>query len=312
MDKLNNSEKVYSMPIAEERSGFNWKKKLAKLVNTVDQSESRFLELGDLEYVPADFMELLTEREAARIRLRGTKIFVRGNESTVHQEAVRQLSTDITRSSFGRSKRLSATEEKSFIVVNLFECGALTKKIPDALLHKFVNPDPYVALEVAFSNETIDELYFESVHALTEYTTMEYAFGIKIHSSADNDHFGATLFAMRRAQGNPAASSKDLPLEAKEKYKRGEKKTVPHYDCALGMEKGEEFPKEYVELQMYIYGVEVFFTHQINEDNFYNDIVVPIEPSENVTFSALTISITRESYQYWWQQRYGPSAPRNQ
>jgi hypothetical protein len=314
MDELTNSEEVDLMPIAVKRSRprINWKKKLTKLIDTVDKSESRFLELADLEDVPADFMELLTDSEASKIRLRGTKIYVRANESSVHQDGVREISADISRSSFGRSKKIVSAIENNLILVKIFKCGALTKKIPDGLFRRLGDQDPYVSLEVAFSNENINELYFESVHALSKYTTIEYAFGLKIYSNSVNNHFDATLFAMRRAAENPPASSKDLPLEAEKAYEDSGKQTLAHYDCASNLDEDEEFPTEYVESQVDEFGVEVFFTRQINEQNYNNDIVIPFGPSQNVTFSAFTISMIRESYQEWWQRRYGPAAPGNQ
>jgi hypothetical protein len=87
MGKLKNSKKVDLMPISVKRprSRFNWRKKLAELVNTVEESESRFLELGDLGDVPADFIELIYGPKASKIRLRGTKIFMRGIQSIVHR-----------------------------------------------------------------------------------------------------------------------------------------------------------------------------------------------------------------------------------
>jgi hypothetical protein len=54
-------------------------------------------------------MELISDKEASKIRLRDAKIYVHANESSVHKEAVWQISADISRSSNGHLKYIIKT-----------------------------------------------------------------------------------------------------------------------------------------------------------------------------------------------------------
>ena len=61
------------------------------------------------------------------------------------------------------------------------------------------------------------------------------------------------------------------------------------------------------------FGVEIFFTHPINEGNYHQNIVIPIEPPEaNIEICAESIIAIREEYRLWWRKRHAREAARNQ
>ena len=272
-----------------------------KLFNSVEHSERRFLEFADLEDVPVKFLKSISEKESEKIRIWGSKIYVRGNESAVHRDGVSILKVEILRSSFAIRRNLLGAEKISVIVVNQFSCGTLVKKIPDALFESDPNEGPKASLEFAFSNESTNRLYLESVHVLTQYTTIEYAFGVKIHSNSRRIDFDALFFAMRRAPGNLHAALEDLPTELEQIYENSQEEEEPliHFPCVAGITEEDEYPVDYVESQMDKYGVEFFFTKNINEAN-YN--------YENVTIPAFAIAGVRQYYRRWWQSRFDSQA----
>ena len=290
----------------------HWRKKLTKTIHDVEESESRFLEFADIKDLPPIFMELLSEQETPKIRFRGAKVYVRGNETPVHIDTIRCLASDILTSSFGTNNNLHTASSNFFIVVNKFSCGTLTKKIPDALFVSENGIDPKVSLEVSFSHENTNELYLESVHALTEYTTIEYSFAVKVYQSAANNDFHALFFAMKRAPGNPPADPEGLPAEVEKIYYPSDEEEEggiqEGFDCVhVEDEEGKmrrQFPVNDVEAQKAGYGVEVFFTREIDEDNFHRTIAVRVAPREKITILARSIYAIRNSYRYWWRMRH--------
>ena len=223
----------------------------------------------------------------------GSKIYVRANESNVHRRSVELLNNDIERSTFCRNKGYFLCGRNHFTVVNKFSCGTLSKKIPDSLWGSVDGDEdiPRISLEVAFTHENLIQLYLESVHTLTEYTTMEYAFAIKIHPSRLDMNFRALFFGMRRTPENPPSDPKGLVAEVDQIYQ--EEKTVVGFDCV--QEATDVFPVDDVNAQKNDFGVEVFYTRNITEENYAEDFVVPISPpSDNILIHSITISFIRE------------------
>jgi hypothetical protein len=308
MEKPNLSQMVSVVPFTEQvaQSDVNWFKKLENAIETVDGFGIGIVEVEDLEKFPPHFMELIPEWAASKIRIYDSKIYVRANESVVHRRCVAKLENDIDQSSYCRNKNYIFCEKNSLILVNKFNCGTLVKKIPDALLGLAENGDtPKICLEVAFTHQSSLQLYLQSIHTLTEYTTLEYSFAIKVHCSRSNNHFFATFFGMKRTESNPPADPKELPSLIGQIYQ--EQGIVPRFHC--NQQVFDDFPIDDPEKQIQKYGVEVFFTRQIWEANFSQDFVIDFEPPAigNITIHGSSIAHVREYYQIWWRRRYGLS-----
>ena len=134
----------------------------------MDSSIHFFARIHD---VPSEFLELHSEREASKVRIHGADIYVRNNESPVHKVAVSGIMTDIDNSTYPSRSGYVLSPNGSIILVNKFLCGMLVKKIPDALFQSLM----------------------ESVHLLTEYSTIEYSIAVKIFQHSDNNRFHALL-----------------------------------------------------------------------------------------------------------------------
>ena len=310
MDSTIDSAMVAPIPLERDK---HWRKKLTCILRDLEKCESRILEFANIKDLPPIFMELLSEQEASKIRFRNGKVYVRNNETPLHRTAIMCLAINIMDSSFGMSRDLNYAMMNYLIVVNKFSCGTLTKNIPDALFEYDDETDPKVSFEVSFAQEDLNELYLESVHSLTEYTTIEYFFGLKIYQSNLNNDFRALFFVMKRAQGNRLPDPDGRPAEVERIYyptddeEDGGIQGAYHCVCVLNDKGNErhEFPFDDLEAQRIGYGVEVFFSREINERNYYRNVVVPIDSArDRFTLKAREIRSIRESYRHWWRRKF--------
>lgn len=286
-----------------------WLLELRRKMETVDEMDCGMEFFAQIHEVPANFLELLSEKEASKIRIHGAGIYVRNNEGPVHKSAVNSISTDIGTSTSPSGRSYVLSPSGSLILVNKFLCGMLVKKIPDALFStEDVDAVEKISLEVAFSNENLFQLLMESVHVLTEYSTIEYSIAVKIFKHSDNNRFDALLFAMKRAPQNPAPQSNQGPCQVKLAYEKNG--IQPNYDCQENFQ--GEFPFDNVAEQRRRFGVEIFFQHFIDEGNFNQDIIIPINRIENILIHSDSIAFIRRNYQIWWERKHARQTTRSE
>jgi hypothetical protein len=105
----------------------------------------------------------------------------------------------------------------------------------------------------------IHELYWESVHSLTEFTSIEIAIRVKIYYHEENDRFDAFIYAMRRIGDNTPAYPEEEAQIVLQKFRS--EGIVENYHCVsnAGKISASDFR------QQSRLGVEIFFKHRINE-----------------------------------------------
>ena len=285
-----------------------WLLELRRKMEIVDEMDSGVEFFARIHEVPCNFLELLSEKEASKVRIYDASIYVRNNEGPVHKSAANSISTDTGNSTYPSERGYVLSPSGSLILVNKFLCGMLVKKIPDALFStQGLDAVEKISLEVAFSNENLFQLLMESVHVLTEYSTIEYAIAVKIFQHSDNNRFHALLFAMKRAPRNPVPEPNQGPCQVKLAYEKNG--IQPDYDCEENFR--GEFPFDNVEEQKSRFGVEIFFQHQIDEENFNQDILIPINRVENILIHSYSIAYIRRNYKNWWGRRYARQTTRS-
>jgi hypothetical protein len=299
------------VPVSTSFSMPKWLRDLKEKMESVEKNTTGPIKVAKIHELPSNFFQFLSENEGKKIRVYGSDIFVVGNESNVHRSAVQYIGGDIGGSKYCQNRNLTHFDKPHFVVVNKFRCGCLVKKIPDGLFGNYNSGTPIVSFEIAFRHEDIDLLYWESVHSLTEFTTIELSIVMITFVHVENDRFDALFFAMRRTAANPPGSRLNplgKPFEAKQRFETIG--PVEGYYCTKEREDvpedfpPERFPAGNLQEQQRL-GVEVFFERIINEENYEQDFTIPMRSSaDNILIRGHSMALVRANYKAWWQRRF--------
>lgn len=253
------------------------KERLERIIAEMEENPSdASVYFADIDDVPEEFFESLDSDIYSRLLFHFGVITVTGSPSKPHEEAQIVLSDSFLSalsSVFGDCSASGSVIN----IVNCYACGKITAKSADVLVTRNRDAMPLLAGEVGFTNESLEDLFLETIHFLTEYTTPWYSIGMKIRPSGP---FLAYLFVLGRLDSNAPESENlydDTISTFKKKILQRGKKTckekmkIPKYLL-------EKFPQSREEINeiLNLCGVQIVFLREITEENILEDIFISL------------------------------------
>lgn len=137
---------------------------------------------------------------------------------------------------FGAEKYLIGTQQVPFF--NLFTCGTTQIKVSDGGVEMKKNIHDWksvLAVEVAFTNEDLDDLILESAHYLTSFTSLEYVFAVDLFVDRVDNIF-LFLYVFKRRVISSEQDIKKLEEFIEKKYPKKQKENLENaarLDCYM-------------------------------------------------------------------------------
>ncbi|CAF1010519.1 unnamed protein product [Brachionus calyciflorus] len=137
-------------------------------------------------------------------------------ESKVHKIASKNFEQNIFDSLPEAIKAAYETCSGSVPVFNRYACGSVHHKIPDFSIRKICDPQNFIiAGEVVFRHENEEQLLLESVHYLTEYTSVKYVVVIQLPRDNTSDFNMKIILFERQVDFDP--EKKEILVSSLEK-----------------------------------------------------------------------------------------------